>query len=195
AGAASNPDTPNVFDSAKVGEFLRGKGMDEESIKTVCDMFPSNMAGDEDDDDKDDDKDKDKGKGPFGMDSSKFVSKQAFDEALKGQGESFEKRIADVRKNEQGIRVALDAVRAYVGEIPPTMAFDSAADVYRHALVMKGVDGAKTMHPDALPTVLKTLPKIGAKPVEVAHIAMDSNSDAFKAAREIAPGLANISAV
>lgn len=193
-GAAKNPDTPNVFDSAKVGEFLRGKGMGEDDIKTVCDMFPSNMAGDEDETPEEKAAREKKEKEDMGKD---MVSKPAMDAALKAQGESFEKRLADVRKAEQGIRIALDAVRPYVGEIPPSMAFDSAADVYRHALVMKGVSGAKEMHADALPTVLKTLPKIGAKPLDVApaHLAMDSGSDAFKAAREIAPGLANITAV
>jgi 8-oxo-dGTP pyrophosphatase MutT (NUDIX family) len=177
-----------VFDDGKIADFLRSKGMGEDDIKTVCDMMPKNgMAGDEDDDD---DKDKDK-------DMKDTVTKQAMDEALKAQSTEFDKRLAAVRENERGVRVAINEVRAWVGDLPPAMAFDSAADVYRHALVMKGVDGAKTMHADALLPVLKTLPKIGAK-TEIsapAPIAMDTANEAYKLAREIAPGLAAISSI
>lgn len=177
-----------VFDGGEIAEFLRGKGMGEDDIKTVCDMMPKNgLAGDEDDEDSDKDKD-------MGKDA---VTPQAMDAALKAQASDFQKRIDEVRANERGVRVAIGEVRAWVGDLPPSMAFDSASDVYRHALVMKGIDGAKTMHADALLPVLKTLPKIGAKPpIEKSEtLAMDGGSDAFKAAREIAPGLSTISAV
>ena len=58
------------------------------------------------------------------------------------------------------------------------MAFDSAADVYRHALVMKKVDGADKLHADALLPILKSLPKNGARPPENngSTIAMDQSS-------------------
>jgi len=178
-----------VFDSGKVAEFLRGKGMSEDDIKTVCDMMPKNaLAGDEEDDEPE------KKEGDMGKDT---VTSQAMDAALKVQAQAFENRIADLKKNEQAVRVAISEVRPYVGEIAPSMAFDTAADVYRHALTMKGVENAKTMHADALLPVLRTLPKIGAKPLEKTDpvFALDAADDSFKLAREIAPGLANISAV
>ena len=75
------------------------------------------------------------------------------------------------------------------------MAFDSAADVYRHALVMKQVEGAKDLHADALLPILKTLPKNGAKSITemggAPHIAMDHS--AVSEAIKIAPGLEHIS--
>lgn len=181
-----------VFDSGQVAEFLRGKGMGEDDIKTVCDMFPKNgMAGDEDDDDEDD---PEKKKDLQAMDSKKFVSKQAFDEAIKAQGDDFAKRIAEVRKNEQGVRAAIAEVRPWVGELPASMAFDTAADVHRHALVMLGVDGAKTMHADALLPVLKSKRKAGeTEPQRHAGTTIAMDQDVISRANKIAPGLEHIS--
>jgi hypothetical protein len=94
-----------------------------------------------------------------------MVTKPAMDAAIKATARPSRPRSPKaVARTERGIRAALSDVKPWVGEIPATMAFDSAADVYRHALKMKGVDGAKTLHADALLPVLKAQPKIGASP-------------------------------
>lgn len=176
-----------VFDSGPMAELLRGKGMDEDTIKTVCDMLPKNMmAGDEDEE-----SDEDKKKREAEEAKKKEKEGQAMDAAISG---AVTAAVTAERKNQQGIRAALSNVVPYVGEIPATMAFDSAADVYRHALVMKGVEGAKDMHADALLPVLKTMPKVGAKPVtQIKDPALAMDSSAYAKALELAPGLANIS--
>lgn len=179
-----------VFDDGNVAQFLRGKGMGEDDIKTVCDMMPKAIAGDEDDEEA---KKKAEAEEAERKKKEGAMDKQAMDAAITS---AVSTALTTERKNQTGIRAALSDVRDYVGEIPASMAFDSASDVYRHALVMKGVDGAKTMHADALPTVLKTLPKIGSVKSVVAdtsHLAMDAS--AISKAQKIAPGLEHISSI
>lgn len=196
AEPAPEPTAPEktTYDAEPLKAFLREKGMDEESIMKACDMLPKPMAGDEDGDgEKDKDKDK---KDPPAMDSKNFVSKQAFDEALKVQGADFAKQIAGVRETERGIRAAIAEVKPWVGELAPNLAFDSAADVHRHALKMLGVDGAEKLHADALLPILKSRPLPGARPSEIgsgSKIAMDAS--VIDKAAKLAPGLANIQTV
>jgi hypothetical protein len=90
---------------------------------------------------------------------SRPITRHAMDEAMQTVARQ-------VRRQELGIRRAIEMVRPYVGELSPTIAFDSAADVYRHAAVMMDVPNAKTIHPSALPTLIKLMPKAGAHPVE-----------------------------
>jgi len=104
------------------------------------------------------DKDKDEEKKAMDAKLASMVTKTAMDEAIRTATES-------VRKTEQGIRAALSDVQPWVGELPKTMAFDSGAAVYRHALGMLGVAGAKDLHESALKTVLDLQPKPGAQPV------------------------------
>jgi hypothetical protein len=87
-----------------------------------------------------------------------MVTRPAMDAAIEATKKS-------VRITERGIRMALDEVKPFVGEFSTKqqMAFDSADDVYRQALVMLGVDGAKDIHASALPAVLRAQPKAGAK--------------------------------
>lgn len=117
-----------------------------------------------------------------------MISKPAMDEAIKSA-------VAEARKAEQGVRVALSEVKAWVGDLPSSMAFDSAADVYRHALVMRNVTGAKTMHPDALLPVLQSLPKSGQKPPERRDPVLAVDSSSFGKAKALAPGLEHIQQV
>ena len=194
-----------TYDAEPMKGFLRDCGIDEEKIAKCMDMMPKNgMARDADETpeekaarekkEKDDKAATDAALAAKDAEMKDMVSKPAMDAALKAQGAEFEKKIQAVRDNERGVRIALDEVRPLVGEIPATMAFDSAAAVYRHVLVMKGVDGAATMHSDALLPVLKNLPKAGARAPTAdgsAHIAMDSS--AFGEAIKIAPGLEHIS--
>lgn len=183
-------DEGKSFDSAPISEFLKGKGMGEDDIKAVCDMLPKNaLAGDQDDEEakkaaaEQEKKDKE---GAMDM-----VSKPAMDAALKVQAETFNKQLETVRANERGVRVALAEIKPWVGDLPATMAFDSAPDVFRHALKMLNVDGAETLHADALKPILNSLPKPGAKPSTGPAIAMDSS--ALTTAQKLAPGLETIS--
>ncbi len=60
---------------------------------------------------------------------------------------------------------------------------------------MKGVDGAKTLHADALLPILKTLPKIGARAPDrsASEPALAMDASVVTKARALAPGLENIS--
>ena len=124
-----------------------------------------------------------------------MVSKPAMDAALKTQSDNFQKELKTVRETERGIRVALVEVKPWVGELAPTLAFDSAADVHRHALKMLNVAGAAKLHADALLPVLQAQPKPGAKTPtrSESSIAMDASS--IEKATKLAPGLANIQTV
>jgi hypothetical protein len=199
-------ESGSTYDAEPMKAFMRDCGMDEEKIARCMDMMPKAAipgAADEDDDEakkkaeeekkakeaaaKDEFPDKDK-------DKEKPVDKPAMDAALKAQADHFQKELQKVRDTERGVRVAIAEVHPWTGDLPATMAFDSAADVYRHALVMKNVDGAKTLHQDALLPILKTLPKNGVQPRPAGeHIAMDSS--AIGKAIKMAPGLENISTV
>lgn len=165
--------------------FLKEKGMGEDDIAAATNLaFPPKPAVDEDDEAKkkrekeeadkaaaakakdaemDTDKDKDK------------VTKPAMDAAITAATEATAKRVKEeVRATERGIREAETAVRPFVGELP-ALAFDSAEEVYRHALTMLGVQGAKDIHVSALPTILKMQPKAGAKPSQHSErIGMDA---------------------
>lgn len=100
----------------------------------------------------------------------KAMTEKAMDEKLK--------QVAlDVRATERGIQEALRRVRPLVGEL--AIAFDSAEEVYRHVLKMKGVKAHDTMHADALPMALDMqIEKASTKRVVVAPaIAADEASD------------------
>jgi hypothetical protein len=197
-----------TYDAEPLKGFLRDCGMDEDKIAKCMDMMPKNgMAGDAEETDEEkvarekkeseEKAAKDAALAAKDAEMKDRVSKPAMDAALKVQATEFEKQIKSVRDNERGVRVAIAEVQPWVGELPATMAFDAAADVYRHALVMKGVDGAKTLHADALLPILKNLPKNGARAPESngseQHMAMDSS--AVGKAIKMAPGLEGISTV
>ena len=129
------------------------------------------------------------------MDTKNFVSKQAMDEALKTQGADFQKQIAAVRENERGIRAAIAEVKPWVGELSATLAFDTAADVHRHALKLLGVDGADKLHVDALLPILKSKPQPGARPSETDRNSIAMDASTIDKATKLAPGLANIRTV
>jgi len=201
-------ETGATYDAEPMKAFMRDCGMDEEKIAKCMDMMPKAAipgAADEDDDEakkkaeeekakeaaaKDEFPDKDKEK-------DKPVDKPAMDAALKAQADHFQKELKAAVATQQGIRVALAEVHPWTGDLPVTMAFDSAADVYRHALVLKNVDGAKTLHADALLPILKSLPKNGATAPRAdgdkTHLAMDSS--AIDKATKIAPDLGMFSTV
>lgn len=92
------------------------------------------------------------------------VTKKAMDAAIKrAQDEAV--------ANQRAIREAERFVRPYVGELD--IAFDSADEVYRHALEMKGVK-TKGVHPSAFKVILENLPRNSAS--ELKPMAADSAS-------------------
>lgn len=184
--AAAEGAAPGGYDPEAIRAFLREKGLGEDDVTKVCDMMPKGIAAAKD---SDEETEEEKRAREEKEKQAKDKNEQAMDAAIKSA-------VAAERKNQNAIRAALSGVEPWVGKIPPTMAFDSAPDVYRHALVMKGVDGAKTLHDDALRSVLEAQPKAGARPPEGAsntHIAMDSS--ALAKAQKMAPGLENITSV
>ncbi len=182
----ADADKGKTFDAEGFRNFLSGKGMDEESINGAMDMIPKNAvdafpadlekgkgkeepkAEDEKDDDDEEKKKKAeeaKGKDEFppkekdkDMAAKDSVSKPAMDAAIKVASDTVRK---EVRAQERAIRAAEKAVQPYVGVLD--MAFDSAEEVYRHALEAKGVE-TKGIHESAFPALLKMLPKAGAQP-------------------------------
>lgn len=185
----------STYDAEPLKGFLRDCGMDEEKIAKCMDMMPKNgLAGDESEEEKKkrEKEAADKAAKDSEMDKDK-VTKPAMDAALKAQSDTFQKELAKVRETERGIRVALDEVKPWVGEIPATMAFDSAADVHRHACVMKGVENAKNLHADALMPILKTMPRIGARQQNDSDPKPKLAMDAVDKAKKLAPGLEHIS--
>lgn len=183
------PEPTNGFDAEPIKNFLREKGLGEDDINAVAGMLPQAQASDADPDDEGGKKEDDPDKKPPAKDSDMkdVITKPAMDAALKVHGDEVAKR---VRENERGIRIALNDVKPYVGELSVDLAFDSAADVHRHALTMLGVDGAKTMHPDALLPVLKSQRKAGDVKAPVRSLAMDSS--AIDKAAKFAPGIDRI---
>jgi hypothetical protein len=188
-------DKGKTFDAEPMKAFLREKGMGEDDIAKVCDMLLKPALDESEEEEKEEDAGNLEKPGAKDSDKEKdkdMVDKPAMDAALKVHGEAITKQ---VRETERGIRVALSDVKPWVGDLPASMAFDSAADVHRAALKMLGVDGAKDLHADALLPILRAQPKPGARPVEreTSTIAMDAS--AVSKAQKIAPGLEQIQTV
>ncbi len=144
-------------------EFLKGKLSAEDMAAYDALCAGKAMDAEEDDDEDEDDKDKKKGK-PFGEDEDdddkddekkekKGMDKKAMDAAITAGVTAERKRNKDIREAERD-------VRPYVGEL--AIAFDSAEEIYRHALKALNVE-VKDVHASALPTILKMQPKPGDK--------------------------------
>jgi hypothetical protein len=153
---------------AQIGELLEkiaapedeGEESDEHDAEVTDKPEEENPEG-EDEDEEDDMTTQDKD----------LVTRPAMDEAIKAAVASAEKR---AKANAKEVRDAEHAVRPWVGEL--AMAFDSAEDVYRQALTMLKVPGAKTIHVSALPDVLKLIPRPGqqATPAREVSLGMDA---------------------
>jgi chemotaxis protein histidine kinase CheA len=176
-----------AFDAEPFKAFLKEKGVNDADIDAAMDMLPKSGAADEDDETEEEKKAREAkaakdeeikteaekkatdAKTARDKEMEERPTKAAMDAALKATAKA-------VRETERGIRVAVAEVQPWVGELSPTLALDSAEDVYRHAAVMLNVPDAKTIHASALPTLIKLMPKPGARPVEGGHtsIAMDA---------------------
>lgn len=126
-------------------EKLKDK-MSAEDWKAACDDIDGMEAEDEEDDD-----DKEKAKDEETV-SKKDVEK-AMDEALAGE-----------RQRQAGIREAERFIRPWVGDLATdkALAFDSAEDVYKAALEMRGKT-TKGIHPSAYRSILEMTPKPGSE--------------------------------
>lgn len=164
-----------AFDAEAVKEWMKGKGMSEDDMSEFDTTFaPPAEDEAETAEEKADREKKEKAekesKDKEAKDAAMKEMKPAMDQAIKTA-------VAAERKNQSEIRSALAAVKPWIGEVPGTMALDSAADVYRHALTSLNVDGAAALHVDALLPVLQAQPKPGARPNVVGvtpAIAMDA---------------------
>lgn len=179
ANAIPPVDIPAKDETSGLRDFLRGKGMSEDDINAACDMLPKPEVGgtDADPDDEDEIKAKAKAKDADPEEKDKPMDKKAMDAAIAAASEATAKRVRDeVLQQQRGIQIALDAVRPYIGNLAPSLAFDSGEAVYRHTLKALGVEGAETIHASALETILRLRPKPGSAPAKVPQIGMDNAS-------------------
>ena len=185
------PPKPDAFDAEPLKAFLAQKGLGAEDIAKVCDMLPKPGLDSEGEVDPLLTRKEPLPSAPVAdpNGAKDMISKPAMDAAIQSA-------VAAARKAEQGVRAALSEVKPWIGELPASMAFDSAADVYRHALVMRNVPNAKNLHPDALLPVLQSLPKAGQKPSpERRDPVLAADSSSYGKAKALAPGLAHIQQV
>jgi hypothetical protein len=179
--------------------FLKTKGMGEDDIKAACDSLglPKN-ALDESPEEKEAREKKEKAAADSAEETAEeakkakealeakdaemkdMVKKPAMDAAIASAVAATTKSI---RETERGIRTALVEVKPWVGELPATIAFDSATEVYRHAagMIPAIAASAKTLHADALLPVIQAQPKPGARPtiVRESTLGMDGAGKSF----------------
>lgn len=174
-------------------EAMEKKAARDEKIKNFrdslsedqCKSFDEAMeteatAGDESDDDDDADKKKKEAEAKKAADKKGAKDKKANDEKddkvdKAAMDAAIDSAVKATRRTMQEISLAKDEVEQYVGKLAPTLAFDSAADVYGAALKAKGVDVAG-VHPSAYKAILSHMPKIGDAPASQ-RIAQDSAVD------------------
>jgi hypothetical protein len=169
---------PGAFDAEAVKTFCREKGMSEDDITALSGMFPQAAGADEfppkkeDDDEakKKADEDEKKAKDAAMKD---MVTKPAMDEAIKKASADTEARVV---ARERGIRTAIADVKPWVGELAPSLAFDSAEAVHRHVAKAMGIANADKLHADALLPVIQAQPKPGARPANNEPLAMDASA-------------------
>ena len=166
----SQADKGKTWDA--VPAFLKEKGMSEDDIEHVMGMMPK-PATDEDPEEKKKKEEAEKkatedkaaaDKKAKDEEMKDMVTKDALDATLKAALEA--RNAKEIRAQERDVRLALDEVRPYVGDLPASLALDSGAAVRRHALKTMGVDGADAVHESALSMILKMQPKAGARPAE-----------------------------
>jgi hypothetical protein len=175
---------PKGFDAEAVKKFCADRGMSTDDIAELSGMFPKPATDAEVDEDDEETKKKKAAEAAAAkdkdMDEKKdMVTKPAMDAAIAEAKAVTKKEVtAEVRATEHNIRMALDAIEPWVGKLPSSMAFDSAAGVYRQALTMLGVEGAKDpkkLHDDALLPILRAQPRPGTRSHDT-PIAMDAST-------------------
>lgn len=181
----SEADKGKTFDEGPMREFCKGKGMGDDDIEELMKMLPKGEkpAAEDEEDEEAKKKADELEKKVQAQDAAMkdMVTKTDMDKAIQAA-------VAATTKAQKDLRVAMDEVRPYAGEIVG----DSAEEVYRTAAKALKIDGAADIHASALPTLIKMQPKIGAQPVErtTRRIAMDeaattSFNDRFPGASRI----------
>jgi hypothetical protein len=169
--------------------FLKEKGISEDDIRHVMDMLPKRPMMDE---------------APGGGEELRQVAERAravgdkdieglsaaeklrqegsatdkktmtHDELSKAVKDAVEATTKAVRDTERGVRQAIVDVKPWVGDLSPSLSFDSAEQVHRHVAKMMGIPNAEKMHADALLPVIQARPKAGARPAEPSRLAQDA---------------------
>lgn len=199
--AAALPVTvppPAIDETGPIKEFLKGKGMSEDDIGRVCDMLPKGGFGKDEDKDEEseeekakrlaakDEKDDDKDKDEKDMGNDKPISRSAMDEALKTTAATVRQQVIQEQRE---VSAARELVKPIVGELSSALALDSAEQVFRHVLKMKGVANHDTLPAAALSTIVAMLPKPNIAHDEP-HLALDAAQTENLTTRF--PGMANI---
>lgn len=146
-------------------EFIKSK-LSAEDYKAACDMDDDGADDEEDDDEKDKREARDKAK------DATMVDKSAMDAAITAAVKSTETRLLS---NAKALREAERAIHPYVGEL--SIAFDSADEVYAHALEILGVK-TEGIHSSAFPTLLNMQQKPGEIRQQQKRVAKTANDSA-----------------
>lgn len=112
------------------------------------------------------------------MDSGKTVTVDEMNRAIEA---AVAKTVTSNRETEE----AREFVRPWVGKVP--LALDSAEKILRSAAIQLQIDGAETIHPSALKTIIKMQPVAGAQPGFEGTLSMDSASSGAKGFAERFP--------
>lgn len=180
-GSAKDAFPPNAEDP-EAGE----KKASEDPPKNG-DEFPPKKEDDEDEEAEDNLPAHEGTVAPMTGDSKKgFINQKAFDAALDAATKNIRK---EVRQNERDIRIALDEVKPYVGELRG-VEYETPKQVYAAALKTLGMDAAEVdaLNKPAMRIVLKHMPKAGARPPEQRNSAlgMDASDKSYD---EMFPGV------
>ena len=169
-------------------EFLKGKGMSDDDVSHIMDMLPKRDAMGMP-------KPMNGGTDAGGeelaqaAERAKAVGDESPEEKEKREREEREKRAAEdkkmghdevnavvkaaieantkaIRAAEHGVRQAIVDVKPWVGELSPSLSFDSAEQVHRHVAKMMNIPKADKLHADALLPVIQAQAKPGARPAE-----------------------------
>lgn len=112
------------------------------------------------------------------MDSGKTVTVDEMNRAIEA---AVAKTVTSNRETEE----AREFVRPWVGKLP--LALDSAEKILRSAAIQLQIDGAETIHPSALKTIIKMQPVAGAQPGFEGNLTMDGASSGAKGFAERFP--------
>lgn len=172
-------------DAEGLANMLREKGMDEDTIKAACDMFPKPATDASGESDEEKEKLK-KDLAAKDAEMKDMVKKPAMDEAIKIA-------VDKVKKDNQEVRETLAFVAPWVGQIKPELALDSALDVLHATAEVLGVkDAKKITDAYALRTIIEGKPKQGAKPTVVRATLIAQDEKAKSKLEAMVPGIDRI---
>ena len=114
------------------------------------------------------------------------ISKETMDKAIKAAADA-------AIKQQRSVADAERFIRPWVGDLEPSLAFDSAGAVVHHALKMRGVKAEANWPEAALRSLLEAQPRAGAQPR--ARLAQDTAGGDVKSFEEMFPSAARIRVV